>query len=94
MVRNASAPILLVNALWDPATGYDGMLNVHEQIEGSMVLTRYGQGHGSLAFPKTREVMYEYLISGRAPEEGDLLVDEPVAKVEGEFELQGWGRGG
>jgi TAP-like protein len=37
-VRNASAPILMANTLWDPATGYDGMLNVHSQIEGSVLL--------------------------------------------------------
>ena len=89
-VKGTAAPIMLVNALWDPATGYDGMLNVHRQIEGSVVVTRYGEGHGSQAYPETRKVMYEYLADLKVPDAEHRLTDRPVSTAETEFEMQGW----
>ncbi|MFD8638417.1 alpha/beta hydrolase, partial [Streptomyces sp. NPDC059656] len=48
-VRGAP-PILLSNALHDPATGYPWAVSVTRQLgRGGMLLTYEGQGHGSVA---------------------------------------------
>lgn len=92
-VQHPSAPIMMVNALWDPATSYDSMLHVHAQIEGSVVVTRYGEGHGSLPFPGARKVMYEYLSDLVVPEAEHALVDQPVSSQETDFEMLRINRG-
>ena len=40
-------PVLLVNALRDFATGYAVAVSMHEQLPGSVLLTRNGTGHTS-----------------------------------------------
>lgn len=60
-ITNTSAPILLVHALWDDATPYQWAVAVNRKIAGSVLLTRDGEGHGSLGFNKTRALMYAYL---------------------------------
>lgn len=91
-VENPSAPILLVNALWDPAVGYDQALNVHRHIEKSVLLTRHGEGHGSWAFayPETLTAMKEYLKDVKVPTK--LLTDAPRSEVNTDFEILGWSK--
>ena len=89
-VKNPSAPILLVNSLWDGATGYDQAVQVQSQIEKSVLITRYGEGHGSLEWPVTKQVMDSYLIDLIIPKEEDRVVDSPVGPDETDFELLGW----
>jgi pimeloyl-ACP methyl ester carboxylesterase len=43
---SGAPPILLVNALHDPATGYEWATNVNRQLKGSVLLTYDGWGHG------------------------------------------------
>lgn len=57
-------PVLLVNALHDLATGYAGAVSVHEQIPGSVLLTRNGTGHCTYSHRKESEatkIMEDYL---------------------------------
>ncbi|KAJ9637482.1 hypothetical protein H2204_004906 [Knufia peltigerae] len=61
-ITNTSAPILLVHALWDSSTPYQWAVRVNRKIEGSVLLTREGEGHGSLAFDSTRKAMFDYLV--------------------------------
>jgi pimeloyl-ACP methyl ester carboxylesterase len=46
-IPNPSAPILVVNALWDPVTGYDQAVGMQRRIANSVLLTRNGEGHGT-----------------------------------------------
>ncbi|KAJ9607145.1 hypothetical protein H2200_008217 [Cladophialophora chaetospira] len=74
-IANTSAPILLVNALWDPATPYDFAVNIQRQIPGSVLLTRKGNGHGSL-FPwggEAGDAMSQYFVSGKPPPAGTVV---------------------
>ena len=74
-IANTSAPVLLVNAIWDPATGYDGAVNVQRQIGGSVLLTRRGEGHGSMSSSivgETQRLMIDYLITGKLPAAGTV----------------------
>lgn len=90
-VDNPSAEILLVNALWDPATGYDQALNMHKKIERSFLLTRYGEGHGSwnsAGFPETFQAMQDYIRNLKLPQK--LLTDVPKAEVDTDFEMFPW----
>lgn len=89
--RNISAPIMIVNALWDPASGYDMALNMHHQLEGSVLVTRYGEGHGSFTWPAAKRVMDRYYIDVEVPESGSLLVDSPLSALRTDFELQSLG---
>jgi pimeloyl-ACP methyl ester carboxylesterase len=68
-VRGAP-PILLVNATHDPSTSYVWAQSLHDQIEGSVLLTREGDGHTSYLVPgavRTRAAIDAYLISGETP---------------------------
>ena len=85
-----SAKIMLVNSLWDPATGYDQALNVHDQIDNSVLVTRYGEGHGSWEWPETRKIIDEYLIEGSLRDQDDLLFDRPFRTWETDFEMLNW----
>lgn len=91
--ENISAPIMIVNSLWDPATGYDQALNLHHQLEGSLLLTQYGEGHGSLEWPETRRAMEKYLIDLEQPDSETSLLDRPMSGQETDFELMGWDHG-
>jgi pimeloyl-ACP methyl ester carboxylesterase len=87
--KNISAPIMIVNALWDPVTGIDQALNMHHQLEGSVLVTRYGEGHGSFGWPVTKAVMDRYFIDVEVPETGTMLVDSPVSHMKTDFERLG-----
>lgn len=63
-------PILIVNATYDPSTAYIWAQLMREQIAGSVLLTRNGDGHTSYALPgksQTRDAIDHYLITGETP---------------------------
>jgi len=63
-------PILIVNAAYDPSTAYIWAHRLREQIEGSVLLTRNGDGHTSFGLPapsRTADAIDTYLITGEAP---------------------------
>ena len=68
-VRGAP-PILLINATHDPSTAYEWAHGLRDQIEGSVLLTRDGDGHTSFFVPgahRTRDAIDTYLITGETP---------------------------
>ena len=63
-------PILIVNASYDPSTAYVWAQLMREQIDGSVLLTRIGDGHTSYLLPdesQTRDAIDHYLITGETP---------------------------
>jgi pimeloyl-ACP methyl ester carboxylesterase len=63
-------PILIVNATYDPSTAYVWAQLMREQIDGSVLLTRVGDGHTSYLLPgesQTRDAIDHYLITGETP---------------------------
>jgi hypothetical protein len=61
VIPKTSAPVLIMHALWDDATPYEWAVSVNRKIMGSVLLTRDGEGHGSLGFHKSSRVMLDYL---------------------------------
>ena len=76
---NTSATIMVVNALWDPATGYDQAVAMHRHFPNSVLVARNGEGHGSwsAAWPETLKTMIDYLVDLKLPEP-NLVLDEPM----------------
>jgi pimeloyl-ACP methyl ester carboxylesterase len=75
-IANTSAPVLLVNALWDPACPYDGAVHVQRQIGGSVLLTRNGSGHGSWVITshgEAQDIMVNYFVTGKVPKAGTIV---------------------
>ncbi|MGP4020233.1 alpha/beta hydrolase [Saccharopolyspora sp. 5N708] len=65
------APILILNALHDPATGYNWASNVDSQIEQATLLTYDGWGHGVYGRSDcTTGATDRYFIDGQVPPEG------------------------
>jgi pimeloyl-ACP methyl ester carboxylesterase len=87
-VRNPSAPILLVNALWDPATPFDAAVKTSMRIEKSVLVARYGEGHGSLFSEPTREVLYKYFHDVQPPK--NRLIQGLYWPEETDFEILGF----
>lgn len=68
------ATVLFTQSTSDPSTGLPWALGMLEEVENKVLVLREGDGHTS--FPlggKTAEVIVEYLITGKAPENGLLL---------------------
>jgi pimeloyl-ACP methyl ester carboxylesterase len=64
-------PILLMNSLHDPATGYEWAKNVNRQLRGSVLLTYDGWGHGVWNRSDcTRNATLAYLVDRRLPRPG------------------------
>ena len=64
-------PVLLMNGMHDPATGYEWAKGVHRQIDRSVLLTYDGWGHGvSNRTDCTQEVFTDYVLHGRTPRPG------------------------
>lgn len=70
-IRNAP-PLLMLNGLHDPSTGYNWATNVHQQIKDTAVLVTYlGLGRGVYGRgPCTVRVTDRYLINRVVPAEG------------------------
>ena len=63
-------PILIVNSTYDPSDNYLWAQLMREQIAGSVLLTRIGDGHTSYLLPgesQTRDAIDHYLITGETP---------------------------
>ncbi|WP_262401727.1 alpha/beta hydrolase [Actinomadura sp. CNU-125] len=71
-VRGLRTPILLSNALHDPASGYDWATNVSRQLGREGVLLTYeGAGHGSYGRSDcTQGTIDRYLIDLEVPARG------------------------
>lgn len=64
-------PILVLNSLHDPATGYEWATNVARQIGGSRLLTYDGWGHGVMGRSEcTLGAVDRYLVDLTAPQPG------------------------
>ncbi|CAO2650887.1 Nn.00g091840.m01.CDS01 [Neocucurbitaria sp. VM-36] len=66
--------VLITQSTADPSTGLPWALGLAEEIENRVLVLREGDGHTS--FPlggKTAQAIVEYLITGKAPEEGLIL---------------------
>jgi hypothetical protein len=61
-IPSTSAPVLLVHALWDDATPYGWALEVNRKINGSVLLTRAGEGHGSWDYLPINNIMSAYFV--------------------------------
>jgi len=70
---DGAPPILLVGGTNDPATPYAWAQEVHQQLAGSVLLTRVGNGHGSygVSVCATR-AENEYLINLTLPADGTV----------------------
>lgn len=71
-------PILIINATHDPSTAYSWAVALFTQIEGSVLLTRAGDGHTSSLLPgpsKTVDAIVHYLITGETPPPNTVLDD-------------------
>ena len=63
-------PILLVNSLYDPATGYAWAASVHDQIPGSVLVTRDGDSHLSYRLrSEAAKIVDKFLLEGVLPQE-------------------------
>lgn len=71
LTSNGAPPILLVGGTGDPATPYSWAQAVHQQMTGSVLLTRNGNGHTSYdSSPCAHAAMDAYLIGLTLPAEG------------------------
>ena len=67
---DGTPPILIVNSTYDPADNYLWAQLMREQIAGSVLLTRLGDGHTSYLLPgesQTRDAIDHYLLTGETP---------------------------
>ena len=63
-----TAPILMVNALYDPETSYEWAVGLQEQIPSSVLLTRRGDGHTSYFLGgEAAGMMDAFLVNGTLP---------------------------
>jgi pimeloyl-ACP methyl ester carboxylesterase len=68
---SGAPPILLMNSLHDPATGYAWATNVNRQLKGSVLLTYDGWGHGVWNRSEcTANAAVSYLIDRKLPRPG------------------------
>jgi hypothetical protein len=72
LTAEGAPPILIVGATGDPATPYSGALSVHQQLAGSVLLTRQGNGHTSGNDPCSTKAENDYLISLTLPADGTV----------------------
>ncbi|KAH8801363.1 Alpha/Beta hydrolase protein [Xylogone sp. PMI_703] len=72
-ISGTSAPILLVNALYDPQSPYSMAVTLQRGIEGSVLLSRDGDGHSSYAeHGETQKAVDDYLINLKVPAVGTV----------------------
>jgi hypothetical protein len=64
-------PILLVNTLYDHRTSYAEAVSVHEQLPGSILITRNATDHTSYGHSEGVNALVDgYLIKGELPDDG------------------------
>lgn len=72
---DGAPPILLVNSLYDPETSYTWAVGLQQQIPGSVLLTRDGDGHTSYVLGgEASKVVDSFLVDGVLPKK-DMVVD-------------------
>ncbi|GIG59635.1 peptidase [Longispora fulva] len=75
-VARPSTPTLIVNSTYDPSTAYAWAQLMTARTEGSVLLSRDGDGHTSYGSPgSTSDAIDRYLISGEVPAPGTVLPD-------------------
>jgi pimeloyl-ACP methyl ester carboxylesterase len=78
IIVSGAPPILIINATDDPSTAYPWSVGMFLQIEGSVLLTREGDGHTSywLTGPsRTRDAIDAYLLTGTVPPPNTVYPD-------------------
>lgn len=76
ITAEGAPPILLVGGTNDPATPYSWAVSLHQQLTGSVLLTRSGNGHTSYgASVCSQQAEDAYLISLTLPAEGTVCTD-------------------
>ncbi|TCC59480.1 alpha/beta hydrolase [Kribbella pittospori] len=78
-VRNLQTPVLLANAIHDPATGYNFAQSVTRQLgKYGVLLTYEGWGHGSYnSSPCMQSTIDDYLIAREVPNRGTSCAAVP-----------------
>ncbi|RFU26835.1 hypothetical protein B7463_g9506, partial [Scytalidium lignicola] len=72
-ITGTSAPILLVNAIYDPQSPYAMAVTLQRGIEGSVLLSRDGDGHSSYSeHGQTQKAVDDYLINLNLPAMGTV----------------------
>jgi pimeloyl-ACP methyl ester carboxylesterase len=74
LTADGAPPILIVGATGDPATPYSGALSVHQQLAGSVLLTRQGNGHTSGNDQCSTTAENDYLINLKLPADGAICL--------------------
>jgi pimeloyl-ACP methyl ester carboxylesterase len=67
---SGAPPILIVNSTYDLSTPYIWAHALRDQVEGSVLLTRVGDGHTTYLQPgpsQTRDAIDTYLVTGETP---------------------------
>lgn len=72
LTADGAPPILIVGATGDPATPYSGAVSVHQQLAGSVLLTRQGNGHTSGNDQCSNTAENDYLIKLTLPLDGAI----------------------
>jgi hypothetical protein len=74
---HGAPPILLVSSTHDPSTAHVWAHQMRDRIDGSVLLTRDGDGHASswLAGGRTRDAIARYLLTGETPPANTVLPD-------------------
>lgn len=71
-------PVLIMNALHDPATGYEWATSVHRQLDDSALLTYDGWGHGVMDRTDCTEAVFtEYVLERTTPRPGTHCAAAP-----------------
>ena len=71
--NETSAPILVVNNLFDPATPYETAVSLSHELDDARLLTVTGYGHVSYGQSTcSRNAIDRYLIEGALPPEGSI----------------------
>jgi len=86
-------PILIMNSLHDPATGYAWAKNVNRQLDDSVLLTYDGWGHGVLDRSDcTVDAATAYLVDRQLPRPGTHCAAVPPSTVESTVDtrMAGW----
>jgi pimeloyl-ACP methyl ester carboxylesterase len=74
-----SNPVLVVNTLFDPATRYEGALQVRSLLPNSRLLKVHGWGHTTLFYSADADAAVSgYLLSGTPPPDGTMFDQDYV----------------
>jgi pimeloyl-ACP methyl ester carboxylesterase len=75
---HGAPPILIVNSTHDPSTSYRWAVGLLTQIDGSVLVTRAGDGHTSYLLPapsQTKDAIDHYLLTTETPPPNTVLQD-------------------